>query len=284
MNLVGLDLGQTNDPSALSVFTRREFPAPAPAPLPPRPEPYGPERPPPDPSWDVADPGLAARHAAEMRRWKELSPVVAGDRRFDAAEDLAQAPKPPPMERRYLGRMLRKWPLGYSYVKVVAEVRTLCAHPMLQVDMATGAIRPPTLVIDATGLGAPVFDMFRAARVPAVLIGIVITGGDKIRQDPDVKNLFHVPKYVLVNVVQVLLQSARLDFPPKLKDPVTGEDMQAAMMDELKAFRQDQITSAKRGKVHTTYEAEPGSHDDVLMCVSYALWWGERAGRTPKVW
>jgi hypothetical protein len=231
----------------------------------------------------VIDPGLAERRAAELRRYKELSPVLAGDAAFDAPEDLVRLPKPVPMERRYLCRMLRKWALGTSYISVCNDVRKLCAHPMLNVDSA-GVIRPPTLVIDATGLGKPIFDIFTSARVGARLIGIVITGGNKVRQDEDHKNLYYVPKIFLVNTIQSLLQSARLDFPPKLRDPVTGEDMQAALIDELKSFRQEQAVSAKRGKVSTSFEAEEGSKDDVLMAASYAAFIGEMGGRVPKVW
>jgi hypothetical protein len=277
MNLVGLDLGKENDPSALSIFTRRDAPAPILDDLPLKPEKHGPPLPPPPFDWDAAV-NFDAQREAE-RRFKQRSPFYVGEAAFDAESAIPELPKPQ-MERRYLCRTLRKWPLGTSYVIVVNEVRKLCAHQRLQVTLE-GRIEPPTLVIDATGLGAPVVDMFLAAKVPARLVAISITSGDSVRQDDEHHWHWYVPKIILVSTLQVLLQSARVDWPSNLKDPKTGEDMKDAMMKELADFR---MKAAKSEKKNPQFEADSGSHDDVLMSCCYPLWWGQRGGKTPKVW
>lgn len=275
MNIVGLDLGQVSDPSALSVFTRRDFPKTPLSVLPAKPEKFGPPKPAPSRDWELPD--LNPQAAAE-KRFREMSPFVTGERAFDA-EVVADAPRVE-TERYYLCRALRKWQLGTSFVRVVQDVRALCGQHRLQVD-TDGAIRPPTLVVDATGLGAPVIDMLIAAKVPAILIAITITGGNTIREDEKRKNHFFVPKFVLVNTLQVLLQSGRVDFTPKLRDPVTGEDMETALKKELQDFRVHTTKAAKGGE---SFEAEEGSKDDLLLSACYACWWGQRGGKTPKVW
>jgi len=277
MNLIGLDLGKTQDPSALCVFTRRDVvSAPLPK-LPPKPEKHGPPLPP-KVDWDAAA-ILDPRREAE-RRYQELSkPFITGEAAFDQPV-LDQAPGVK-TERRYLCRMLKKWTLGTSYVQVVRDVRNLCAQPRMQVEVE-GKIHKPTLIVDATGLGAPVTDMLRAAGVPAQMIAVTITGGNKIVQQTGPESFhWHVPKHFLVNTLQVLMQSGRIDWPPNMRDPATGEDMQEALMQELRDFR---VHEAKTAKSNESFEAEEGSHDDLLMACTYAVWWGERGGRTPKIW
>jgi hypothetical protein len=44
----------------------------------------------------------------------------------------------------------------------------------------------------------------------------------------------------------------------------------AAMVGELQAFRR-QVTEAGR----TAYGAETGAHDDLVIAVALAVWWGE---------
>src|SRR5262245_30493139 len=58
-------------------------------------------------------------------------------------------------------RHLHRWKLGTPYSIIVEEVVTLCARPPLP-----GA----SLVLDATGVGRPVVEMFRAAKLPVKLI------------------------------------------------------------------------------------------------------------------
>lgn len=280
MNLIGLDLGKENDPTALCVLNRRIVEAAALPDLPPKPEKAGPPKPKGEPSWDEIRKHDA--HQAELARWKDMHPYISGDAAFDA-HLMEGAPKPERTERQYLCRALRRWVLGTSYLKIVQDVRSLCGNPMLQ-QTVDGVIQRPTLIVDATGLGGPVIDMLASCKLPANLIAVTITGGHVIRVDEERKNFFYVPKYILVRTFEVLLQTGRIDFPPKIKDPVTREDMQKVLMSELSDFRFKKRASDKTGKVSESFEAEEGSHDDVLMAISYGCWFGERGGRTPKMW
>ena len=61
------------------------------------------------------------------------------------------------------------------------------------------------LVMDATGVGAPVVDLLRQAELRPVAVSI--TGGDKVTSG---KGSLYVPKRDLVDAPQVMFQSGRL--------------------------------------------------------------------------
>ena len=67
---------------------------------------------------------------------------------------------------------LQRWPLGTSYVDIVEDVTKLVKD-----------LDRPALIIDRTGCGVPVFDLFKSIR-PAVaaLVGACITGGAQANQ------------------------------------------------------------------------------------------------------
>jgi hypothetical protein len=280
VNLIGLDLGKESDPAALCVLNRRIVPASELPELPAKPEKHGPAKPKGEPSWDEIRKHDAQQ--AELERWKERNPYISGEAAFDA-DLMVGAPNPGRTERRYLCRGLRRWPLGTNYRHIRDEVRTLCGHPMLQ-QTVDGKIERPTLIVDATGLGGPFLDMLTDKDLPARLVALTITGGNKIRVDEDRSNYWYVPKFILVRTFEILLQTGRIDFPPKLIDPATHEDLNQVLKGELADFRFRKKASDKTGKITESFEAEAGSHDDVLMAVSYSCWWGERGGRTPKIW
>ena len=77
------------------------------------------------------------------------------------------------------------------------------------------------LVVDQTGMGAPVVDLFRDAVLEPV--GIWIHGGDRVTQNGAT---FRMPRRDLVSTLQVLLQNYQLKISSKLKlGPVLKQEM-----------------------------------------------------------
>src|SRR5580700_1607622 len=76
------------------------------------------------------------------------------------------APAQPCMRVRHLERM----PLGTPYVNVVRRVSEIMQHRALALQ--------GRLVVDATGVGAPVVEMLRAVRPPCRVTAVTITGGE----------------------------------------------------------------------------------------------------------
>jgi len=158
---------------------------------------------------------------------------------------------------RHLVRDLRRWPLRTDYTVVVEDVATLVARPPITSS--------DVLVIDQTGVGRPVVDMFRAARLPVRLVAITITGGNQVTQDPEQPSEWHVPKRDLVSTVTVLLQAGRLKIAPALPEAAT-------LTHELGIF-QTKITAA----ANDVYGAwREGQNDDTVLATALACWWGER--------
>ncbi|MCL6508915.1 MAG: molybdopterin-dependent oxidoreductase, partial [Bryobacteraceae bacterium] len=136
-------------------------------------------------------------------------------RYYSAGLDLGQATDysalaiaeriPPPQpggKATYHVRYLERLKLGMPYPEQVAHVKRLLEMPPLKGHV--------TLALDYTGVGRPVADMFRQARIPCRLYLIGIHGGEKVLWDDTDRSLVRVPKRDLVAVVQVLLQSGRL--------------------------------------------------------------------------
>jgi hypothetical protein len=156
---------------------------------------------------------------------------------------------------------LERLPLGMSYPAMVDRVKALVLAPEVEGRYA--------LVIDQSGVGRPVFDLFHKAGLDAY--GVTITGGTAASRVSTTE--FKVAKQLLVSVTQVVIQArepARLKYAGGLQ----GLDTLRA---ELGAFRVQTTKAANE-----TYEAREGSHDDLVLALALALWFGESYGNPPK--
>jgi hypothetical protein len=114
------------------------------------------------------------------------------------------------------------------------------------------------LVLDETGVGTAVCDMFREAGMPYT--GITITGG--VGWHRDGRHWF-VSKHLLVSTVQKFLSSEALGVSKRLADA-------PLLREELRNFRV-KVTKA----AHEIYEAREGQSDDIVLAVSLALFASE---------
>jgi hypothetical protein len=158
----------------------------------------------------------------------------------------------------------------------------------------------PVLAIDATGVGAPVVDMFKAEfrdsnprfvipslfiqdnvpgpsiSIPQPKVGVVlkpiqITGGDSVTHENGVTR---VPKRDLVSAAQVALQTGRLKIAADLPEAQT-------LVRELENFQM----KISLDTAHDSYGAwREGAHDDLVLAVALALWCGMRASGRLVTW
>lgn len=178
-------------------------------------------------------------------------------------------------------RALRRYELGTSYPSIVDDVvKRLEANPLPPRSRGREIPGKPTLGVDATGVGAPVVDIFRRQRaLRAHLRPILITGGDKVTREGGVTR---VPKRDLVGAVQVPLQNGRLKISAALPEAAT-------LTSELQNFQVKISESA-----HDSYGSwREGTHDDLVLALAIALWLcsGKPAGpsalgprRAPRGW
>jgi hypothetical protein len=114
------------------------------------------------------------------------------------------------------------------------------------------------LVVDKTGVGVAVVDMIREAGLPADVRPYTITAGFRPGDGT-------VPKLDLVASVQAALGQDRVRFAPSLEHTPT---LQA----ELKGFN----AKATPDRNETFAAGREGEHDDLVLALALALWYGER--------
>jgi hypothetical protein len=119
------------------------------------------------------------------------------------------------------------------------------------------------LAVDQTGVGRPVIDLLRGARIQAQVVPVTITAGHQATIADGGGWL--VPKKELVSTLQVLLAARRLQVAPTLAEAPT-------LVRELQIF-QVKITRA----AHETFSSSgDGQHDDLVLALAIALWYAER--------
>jgi hypothetical protein len=149
---------------------------------------------------------------------------------------------------------LQRWQLRTSYPSIVADTVQLING--LEPERIAGG--KPVLAIDATGVGAPVVDLFKREKINAQLVPIQIVAGANVSEE---NGMFRVPKRDLVSVVQVALQNRKLKISSQLPEADT-------LARELQNFTV-KITDAG----NDTYGAwREGTHDDLVLAVALALW------------
>jgi hypothetical protein len=149
---------------------------------------------------------------------------------------------------------LQRWALRTSYAAIVSDVVKMING--LGIEQTKH--HSPDLAIDATGVGAPVVDLFKKETINASLSPIQIVGGAQVSKDNGVTR---VPKRDLVSVVQVALQNRTLKVAASLPEANT-------LVRELENF-QVKITDA----ANDVYGAwRTGTHDDLVLATALALW------------
>jgi len=158
-------------------------------------------------------------------------------------------PPPPIFQVGHLERL----PLGTPYPAIVAHVGRLL----------TKLPGHHELVIDFTGVGRPIFDMFVSSGISPT--GVLITGGTAETRDGPTCS---VPKLTLVSRLQALLHEGRLKIQRELDEAET-------LVRELQDFRID-FTAAG----HLTFNARSGKHDDLVLALAIAVWRAHGGGNS----
>jgi hypothetical protein len=139
---------------------------------------------------------------------------------------------------------LERMELGTPYPRVVARVCEVVRHPKMGQQCR--------LVVDATGVGAPVVDLLRSAGLTARLTAVTITGGERAHGQGE---RWHVPRGDLLAGLEVLLEAGELKISKRLKHA-------ERLVRELES-----MAAAGGG----------GEHDDLVFAVALAAWRARRA-------
>lgn len=153
-------------------------------------------------------------------------------------------------------RHLERLPLGMAYPTQIQHVANLLAR-----DPLTDA----KFVLDYTGVGRPVFDMFQRAGLRPH--GVLITAGNETTGDG---TIFHVPKQTLISQLEARLHSGELKIAADIADA-------GALAEELKDFARKVSESGR-----VTFNARSGAHDDLVLSVAIALFFALSRHTTEK--
>lgn len=147
------------------------------------------------------------------------------------------------------------------YPDVAERVAGLMAAPELAGDAR--------LLVDATGVGPAVTDIFTKRRI--AFTGVHVHGGDNVSHSGSV---VRVPKRDLVYALVAPFQSGRLKIAASL-------ELAPTLKAELLNFRIK--TNVATG--HDSYEAwREGDHDDLVFAASLTAWAGDRTPRPARHW
>jgi hypothetical protein len=159
----------------------------------------------------------------------------------------------PHVKPEYTVSNLKRWSLGTPYVSLSAWLVKFFETP----DPKRVDEPPPVLVVDETGVGAPVVEMIREALTKAGvaggLIAITITAGGAVSQVVGQAGRWRVAKKVLASVLVTLFQSRRLNVA-KLPETET-------LLKEAQAFSV-KITPAGNETFESWRESD---HDDLVL-------------------
>jgi hypothetical protein len=205
--IVGCDLGQQSDPTALSVVEKID--------------------------------GVLDFNTAEERH--------------TCTGRVPQRDAPPRLDVRYLQRL----PLKLSYPEQVASVRALMARAPL---CGVNGVPEAKLIVDATGVGKPVAELFDRAGLKCEKV--LITSSED--RESWSHGVWHVAKSLLVSTLDALLHNGQLRFAAQLADA-------PQLAAELKDFRRYVSASGR-----SSWEARSGQHDDLVLSVALAAWWAMR--------
>jgi hypothetical protein len=158
-------------------------------------------------------------------------------------------------------RYLERAPLGTPYPELVEWVRDIVTADRLRGQCG--------LAVDGTGVGAPVVDMLRVARLGCEVSDVTMTGGDRESDRGSQWNAprWNVPKRDLIAGLQVALANKQLRIPTRLPDAM-------ALVQELVDIK---MTQREQGRVRIGADGF-GQHDDMAIALALAVWRSKKAG------
>jgi hypothetical protein len=159
---------------------------------------------------------------------------------------LVETEHPPNLTCLYL----KRYAIGTSYPAIVEDVCGIAADPQ---------IAGVEVVVDGTGVGRPIVDLFRARL--RYLIAITIHGGDSVSREG---HYWRVPKRDLIGTLVSAAQSKRLKLVSDMPEVRTLEQ-------ELLNFR---VKISETG--HDSYSHRDGEHDDLVLSLALGCWWASR--------
>jgi hypothetical protein len=145
---------------------------------------------------------------------------------------------------RFMVRALERIRLATPYPDIVDYVETV-------LNSADLLPHPKILIVDGTGVGAPVVDLLRRAKLGCTMIPVTITGSTTSQSATYNHGYQSIPKSLLLTSLQVTLQQGLLE--------ISQSCAQTAILEK------ELIHLRMQGPTY-------GQHDDLALALSLANW------------
>lgn len=155
---------------------------------------------------------------------------------------------------------LQRLPLGMNYVSQAQAIGEIMQREPLK---SAGA----KLVVDQSGVGVGVVDLMETNGLRP--IRLQITAGAEETQEGGVHR---VAKTILISRLEAAMHAKELHVAAALSEA-------EALREELKEFQRHVTASGAN-----TWSARAGKHDDIVLAVSYGIWWATSGPRPANVW
>jgi len=168
-------------------------------------------------------------------------------------------------------RHLERYPLRTPYPEIADKVAALLRSEDLLTHTTDEMLNPvplyPELIIDQTGVGAPVADLLMQRGL--TYRSVIITGGEKVHG----RLRARVPKRDLVCALEVSLQSGALRVAQGLK-------LWPTLREEMLNFRRKIDLRTTQNSYERWRESD---HDDLILAVCLACWAADNPARGAEV-
>jgi hypothetical protein len=151
---------------------------------------------------------------------------------------------------------LQRLPLGMNYVAQAHAIGAIMQREPLK---SAGA----KLVVDQSGVGVGVVDLMETTGLRP--IRLQITAGAEETQEG---SIHRVAKTILISRLEAAMHSGELHVAAALSEA-------ESLRGELKDFQRHVTASGAN-----TWSARAGKHDDIVLAVSYGIWWATSGPRT----
>lgn len=173
----------------------------------------------------------------DLGQTRDFTTIAIVERRVTADGRIDPVTWEPILDTRIFVRHIERIPLNTSYVDVAGRIRDYANKPEL--------VNRTTLILDATGVGKPIYDFLCARPLPAVLVPATITAGTRITSIGRQQN---IPRADLLNGLEGMLRRAELGITPHAPGS-------AALREEL-----------------ATFSLRKESRDDLIFALALAAW------------
>jgi hypothetical protein len=155
---------------------------------------------------------------------------------------------------------LQRLPLGMNYVAQARAIGEIMQREPLKSANAK-------LVVDQSGVGVGVVDLMETHGLRPIRLQIT-AGAEETQEWP----IHRVAKTILISRLEAAMHSGELHVAAALAEAET-------LRDELKDFQRHVTASGAN-----TWSARAGKHDDIVLAVSYGIWWATSGPRPADIW